>query len=134
MAESGDLAGAQELLQAKREELLGSVSCHANDNLSMCLVEEIEETRKRMENMHVYCSSGRASALAGMSSHAMQRATTQGGQVPGTKLATGCARRGFSSRKSCGGAFYATPNMAKMVEKSKKVTKKRTREREGEES
>ncbi|VFQ68744.1 unnamed protein product [Cuscuta campestris] len=132
MAESGDLTGAQELLQAKREELLGSASCHANDNLSMCLVAEIEETRKWMENMHVYCSSGRAYALAGMSSHAMQRATTQGGQVPGTQLATGCARRRSSSRKVCGGAFYATPNMAKMVEKSKKVTKKRTRE--GEES
>ncbi|KAL6548091.1 hypothetical protein OROHE_009153 [Orobanche hederae] len=107
MAELGDLFGATNLLQQKRSELMSSASAQAGDGMAKWLEGEMKETERRFGSTRMYQQSGRAFALAGMSSHASQRATTRGNVVAGAA---------FGSAQAFGG--YATPQMCEMVNKS----------------
>ncbi|KAK4435879.1 E3 ubiquitin-protein ligase WAV3 [Sesamum alatum] len=110
MAEAGDLAGAQTLLANRRSTLLKTASGQAADGLCMWLEAEMKEMEKRMGNRQSYERAGRAYVLSSMSSHASQRATTRGNNVPGAAtLANGNV------------GAYATPSMANMVNKSLQV-------------
>ncbi|KAK3028131.1 hypothetical protein RJ639_038992 [Escallonia herrerae] len=79
MADKGNLSGAQMVLTNCRSTLLSSSSARAGDALCSKLEAELREIRERMASQETYDRSGRAFVLCGMSSHAGQRATTQGG-------------------------------------------------------
>lgn len=99
MAESGNLASAQTVLENRRLSLLSSSAAQAGDGLCKQLGDELMETKDRMRSHDVYEASGRAYAFSGMSSHSRQRATT----------------RGDNSNTH---AMYGTHMMASMVKKS----------------
>ncbi|KAH6760432.1 hypothetical protein C2S51_017381 [Perilla frutescens var. frutescens] len=109
MAEAGNLREAKNMLVKKRDDLMGSAAGKAGDSLVVWLEDEFKQTEMRMESAGMYERSGRAFALAGMSSHASQRATTRGGRVAGIE-------------------GYATPHMANMVTKSRQQVIKKERE------
>ncbi|XP_075476021.1 E3 ubiquitin-protein ligase WAV3-like [Primulina tabacum] len=143
MAETGNMVGAQAVLSKGRSELLATACAQAGDPLCMWLDAEMEETRKRMGTSQEYMQQGRAYALAGINSHAYQRAASRGNIVPGaaefltspgydcgashpcgspagyvpTSPSYGCASLPFGCPPSF--AAYVTPTMANMVAKSK---------------
>ncbi|XP_073127896.1 E3 ubiquitin-protein ligase WAV3-like [Henckelia pumila] len=87
MAETGNMAGAQAVLSEGRSRLYGTACAQVADPLCMWLDGEMEETGKRMGTTQEYIQQGRAYALAGISSHAYQRAATRGNNVPGAAAA-----------------------------------------------
>ncbi|KAL6548117.1 hypothetical protein OROHE_009179 [Orobanche hederae] len=119
MAELGDLFGATNLLQQKRSELMSSASAQAGDGMAKWLEGEMKETEGRFGSTRMYRQSGRAFALAGMSSHASQRATTRGNLVGGAAFRSAA----FGSAQAFRG--YATPQMCEMVNKSRQQQKKK---------
>ncbi|KAL6206338.1 hypothetical protein ACLB2K_023586 [Fragaria x ananassa] len=78
LAEMGNVEGAREVLNQRRETLLASAASKAGDNLSNMFETELKEIMDKMASMKLYQESGRAYALAGMSSHAQQRASARG--------------------------------------------------------
>ncbi|KAL6206337.1 hypothetical protein ACLB2K_023585 [Fragaria x ananassa] len=74
----GNVEGAREILTQRRETLLASAAAKAGDNLSNMFETELKEIMDKMASMKLYQESGRAYALAGMSSHAQQRASARG--------------------------------------------------------
>ncbi|KAL8052015.1 hypothetical protein ABFX02_06G185000 [Erythranthe guttata] len=107
MAESGDVNGARDLLAKGRTDILGSSSAQAGDDMCVWLEEDMKETERRMGSAEQYNKEGRAYALAGMSSHGAQRATTKGKKVAG-------AERRYSP--------YSTKSMALMVVKAEQLS------------
>lgn len=118
MAEAGNLRGARDLLAKNRDGLMRSAAGKAGDGLVRWLEGEMKETETRMGNAEVYQQSGRAYAMAGMSAHASQRATSRGNMVGGAKAGAFGAPLG-----AAGFGGYATPQMATMVNKSREQTK-----------
>ncbi|KAK6136138.1 hypothetical protein DH2020_030111 [Rehmannia glutinosa] len=128
MAEKGNLSGARSLLAKRRSYLVTTAAAQAGDGLSMWLENDMKETEMRMGSEQMYQQAGRAYALSGMSSHALQRATTKGNAVAGAaqvqSFSFGSARpaAAASTPYAAFGAFV-TPNMANMVNKSQQLNK-----------
>ncbi|KAK9937069.1 hypothetical protein M0R45_013886 [Rubus argutus] len=149
LAETGNLEGAREILTQRRKTLLASPAAQAGDFHSNLFETELREIIDRMATMKLYTQTGRAYALAGISSHMSQRATARGdteasclnsansvaylrSSVASRKCALRCrsASWGYSTAgisSSAGpdeppaavGAFE-TPAMVRMVRKSQK--------------
>ncbi|XP_062016213.1 E3 ubiquitin-protein ligase WAV3-like [Rosa rugosa] len=133
LAEMGNIEGAQALLAQRKEILLTSPASQAGDYHSNLFETELREIMDRMASMKLYEQTGRAYALAGISSHRSQRASARG-DTRASCLNSGSVvsrRRGLRSRKStysfapgelgqppaAVGAFE-TPAMVRMVRKS----------------
>ena len=116
-SERGAYAAAKTILDRRQEALAGDARCAA-------LVSELRELSARVANRREYEQTGRACMLAGMSSHAQQRATSV--QLFGRAAPTwSMPMRGSAGRASfslmdmeLGG--YVTPAMRSMVESSRK--------------
>ncbi|KAL6197036.1 hypothetical protein ACLB2K_032649 [Fragaria x ananassa] len=78
LAEMGNVEGAREVLTQRRETLLASAASKAGDNLSNIFETELKEMMDKMASRKLYEESGRAYALAGMSSLLHQRASARG--------------------------------------------------------
>ncbi|KAL9165631.1 hypothetical protein ABFS82_06G182400 [Erythranthe guttata] len=111
MAETGDLFGARCTLSKGRTEIFGSAAGQAGDSMSAWLGADMKETERRMGSVQQYQQEGRAFALAGMSAHGAQRATTKGKMVAGAGPTDNNFSFGLSSvfgaAPSGGGAFGA---------------------------
>ncbi|KAM5587249.1 hypothetical protein ABKV19_005935 [Rosa sericea] len=134
LAEMGNIEGAQALLAQRKEILLTSPASQAGDYHSNLFETELREIMDRMASMKLYKQTGRAYALAGISSHRSQRASARG-DTRASCLNSGSvvSRRGPRSRKSsysvtpgelgqppaAVGAFE-TPAMVRMVRISQK--------------
>ncbi|KAJ6833766.1 putative RING zinc finger and VWF domain family protein isoform X2 [Iris pallida] len=139
LAETGNLEGAQALLAERKATVAASTAAQAGDFYSNLFETELGEIMERMATMNLYRQSGRAYALAGMSSHMFQRATTRGD----TDTAASCLNTGSGPhrrrRRSAGGGYsiaravsagaapsesaavvsaFETPAMVRMVQKS----------------
>ncbi|PIN24429.1 hypothetical protein CDL12_02833 [Handroanthus impetiginosus] len=121
MAERGNLTGARNLLRKRRSDLMATASAQAGDGLCTWLEADIKETEQRMVSHQQYQQSGRAYALSGMSSHALQRATTKGNKVAGEAQLENLV--GASTATATPFGAYATPQMARMVKKSQQLNK-----------
>ncbi|KAL7109668.1 hypothetical protein ACP275_06G188600 [Erythranthe tilingii] len=111
MAETGDLFGARCTLSKGRTEIFGSAAGQAGDSMSAWLGADMKETERRMGSVQQYQQEGRAFALAGMSAHGAQRATTKGKTVAGAgptddNFSFGLSRA-FGAASASGGAFGA---------------------------
>ncbi|XP_062012405.1 E3 ubiquitin-protein ligase WAV3-like [Rosa rugosa] len=96
LAEMGNLEGARALLAERRATVLASAAAQAGDGLSNLFETELREVMERMASMDLYANSGRAYALAGMSSHSRQRASARGDTI--TSCLFGASNRvNFSS-------------------------------------
>ena len=106
MAEAGNLELAREILTRERETLLTTPAARAGDDLISLLETELREIMYRMGSIHLYGQYGRAYALAGMSSHSLQRATTRG-DTTSSFLSDGLGAKS-SFTFSTGGASFCT--------------------------
>ncbi|CAI9116450.1 OLC1v1017592C1 [Oldenlandia corymbosa var. corymbosa] len=97
--EKGDLSGATSFLEECRKKLLESVSAKSHDILCLALEAELKGMQEKLANRIVYRRYGRARICKGMRSFRMQRASGAG----------------LSEAERA----YQTPEMAKMVKKSK---------------
>ncbi|XP_052166166.1 E3 ubiquitin-protein ligase WAV3-like [Oryza glaberrima] len=123
-AERGAHAAAKAILDRRQEALARSTRGLAGDARCAALVSELRELSARVASRREYEQTGRACMLAGMSSHAQQRATSV--QLFGRAAPTwSMPMRGSAGRASfslmdmeLGG--YVTPAMRSMVESSRK--------------
>ncbi|KAL6643127.1 hypothetical protein ACP70R_021308 [Stipagrostis hirtigluma subsp. patula] len=122
-AERGRLAEAAEILEAAQEAVRRSAPGMAGgDPTCAALEEELRDLRARVASKREYEQTGRACMLAGMSSHAQQRASSVA--VRGAMCGRG--RGGFGRGRPRGGAaggasrLYATPMMHGMVKISQR--------------
>ncbi|KAL6198574.1 hypothetical protein ACLB2K_028363 [Fragaria x ananassa] len=101
LAEMGNMEGARAILTQQRETLLTTPAAQAGDGLSSLLETELTEIMIRMSTKESYAHTGRAFALAGMSSHLQQRATARG------DTDTSCLSAGFGASRAfgCASAF-----------------------------
>lgn len=145
LAETGNLEGARALLAQRKAALATSTAAQAGDFYSSLFEAELGEIMERMATMNLYRQSGRAYALAGVSSHMFQRATTRGDtDTAASHLNAGSGAR-FANRnrgvrrRTAGGGYstaravsagagpsdsaavvgaFETPAMIRMVQKS----------------
>nr|BAD08847.1 zinc finger (C3HC4-type RING finger) protein family-like [Oryza sativa Japonica Group]BAD09261.1 zinc finger (C3HC4-type RING finger) protein family-like [Oryza sativa Japonica Group] len=109
-AERGAYAAAKAILDRRQEALARSARRLAGDARCAALVSELRELSARVANRREYEQTGRACMLAGMSSHAQQRATSVQLFSPASALSSGAVPFG-----------YSTPAMQSMVESSRKA-------------
>ncbi|KAL6839330.1 hypothetical protein ACP4OV_030827 [Aristida adscensionis] len=111
-AERGEHAEAARILDGAREDVRRSAPAAAGDPTCAALEEELRDLRARVACRREYEQTGRACVLAGMSSHAQQRASSVAVRRGPTGRLFGagrCARGGGAARP------YATPMMRSMV-------------------
>ncbi|XP_052166404.1 E3 ubiquitin-protein ligase WAV3-like [Oryza glaberrima] len=108
-AERGAYASAKAILDRRQEALARSARRLAGDARCAALVSELRELSARVANRREYELTGRACMLAGMSSHAQQRATSVQLFSSAAELSSGAVPFG-----------YSTPAMQSMVESSRK--------------
>ncbi|KAG8091858.1 hypothetical protein GUJ93_ZPchr0012g22199 [Zizania palustris] len=112
-AERGAYAEAAEILRNRQRAVARSSAARSGDAMCSALSGELREMRARVADRRQYELSGRAYVLAGLSSHAQQRATSR--QMSG-ELSRGSspspASSGFTSS-------YLTPAMLDMLNRSR---------------
>ncbi|CAN6299165.1 unnamed protein product [Urochloa humidicola] len=123
-AERGAHAEAAEILRSRQRSVARSAAARAGDLACLALSRELREMRARVADQRRYEVSGRAYVLAGLSSHAQQRATSRQ-MVSG---GGGAATRGGESAESHSVTFatagdttsYMTPAMLDMLDRSRR--------------
>jgi len=109
-ADGGQNAGAVRILESRLKAVEQSAPGAAgNDPTCEAIKEELRDLSARVGDRAEYQQTGRACLLAGMSSHAQQRAS-------GTDV---------QSSSSKGSSAYLTPKMEEMVEISRENSRKR---------
>ncbi|KAL6857209.1 hypothetical protein ACP4OV_018591 [Aristida adscensionis] len=103
-AERGDYGEAARILEGLREAVPRSPAALAGDGMCAALASELGELGQRVSEQREYEQTGRACVLAGLSSHAQQRASSVHLSCPRA------AHRGPSA--------FATPAMRRMVKMS----------------
>ncbi|KAJ4784422.1 Zinc finger (C3HC4-type RING finger) family protein [Rhynchospora pubera] len=76
-AERGEMRDAVEILESWQRTMETSEAARVGDPSCGMLQQEIKEMGRRMSSRECYAKSGRAYALAGISAHSRQRATTR---------------------------------------------------------
>jgi hypothetical protein len=123
-AERGAHAEAVEILRHRQRSVTRSAAARAGDSTCLALSRELREMRARVASRQQYELSGRAYVLAGLSSHAHQRATSRQVMSGGVAEAT----RGGESAQVRSGALetsgitmsYMTPAMLDMLGRSRR--------------
>jgi hypothetical protein len=108
-ADGGQHSGAARILESKLKAMELSAPGAAGDPALEALKEEMRDLSLSVGDRRKYEQTGRARLLAGMSSHAQQRASAMGMDVQSTSKAR----------------VYLTPKMEEMVEMSRESRKKR---------
>ncbi|EAZ05447.1 hypothetical protein OsI_27661 [Oryza sativa Indica Group] len=124
-AERGAHAAAKAILDRRQEALARSAPGLAGDARCAALVSELRELSARVASRREYEQTGRACMLAGMSSHAQQRATSVqlfGAAAPTWSMPM-CGSAAPPSLSFGGFGGFATPAMRSMVESSRKRRK-----------
>ena len=117
-ADGGQNAGAARILESRLKAVEQSAPGAAgNDPTCEAIKEELRDLSARVGDRAEYQQTGRACLLAGMSSHAQQRASGMD-VVPQSTSASATASKG-------GGSAYLTPKMEEMVEMSRESSRKR---------
>ncbi|XP_062185372.1 E3 ubiquitin-protein ligase WAV3-like [Phragmites australis] len=80
-AERGGHQEAVEILENRQRAVAQSEAARGGDPMSLSLETELQEMRSRVANRESYARSGRAFMLAGISTHARQRANSRNLQV-----------------------------------------------------
>ncbi|KAF0929822.1 hypothetical protein E2562_025957 [Oryza meyeriana var. granulata] len=109
-AERGAYAEAAQILRSRQRAVARSAVARAGDAMCAGLSGELREMRARVADRRQYELSGRAYVLAGLSSHAQQRATSRqmSGEVSSSALPTGIT------------VSYVTPAMLDMLDRSRR--------------
>ncbi|CAN6282922.1 unnamed protein product [Urochloa humidicola] len=123
-AERGAHEEAAEILRSRQRSVARSAAARAGDSTCLALSRELREMRARVADRRRYEVSGRAYVLAGLSSHAQQRATSRQMVAGGG----GAATRGGESAEERSVAFatagdttsYMTPAMLDMLDRSRR--------------
>ncbi|CAL4927964.1 unnamed protein product [Urochloa decumbens] len=111
-AESGEHAGAARILESRLRAVERSAPGVASDDPTCeAIKEELRELSARVGDRREYQKTGRACLLAGMSSHAQQRAS-------GVELQATATSANRTARA------YLTPKMEEMVEVSRESRKR----------
>lgn len=111
-AERGAHAEAVEILRNRQRAVTRSSAARAGDSMCAALSGELQEMRARVADRRKYELSGRAYVLAGLSSHAQQRATLR--QISGETA------RGMPMPTAGATASYVTPAMLDMLDRSRR--------------
>ena len=113
-ADGGQNAGAARILESRLKAVEQSAPGAAgNDPTCEAIKEELRDLSARVGDRAEYQQTGRACLLAGMSSHAQQRASGMDVVPQSTSASKG------------GGSAYLTPKMEEMVEMSRESSRKR---------
>ncbi|CAL4933712.1 unnamed protein product [Urochloa decumbens] len=134
-AERGAHAEAAEILRSRQRSVARSAAARAGDSACLALSRELREMRARVADRRRYEVSGRAYVLAGLSSHAQQRATSRQMVSGGEAAAT---RGGESSAEERSVAFatagdttsYLTPAMLDMLDRSRELLRRQQQTKE----
>ncbi|GJN20798.1 hypothetical protein PR202_gb08220 [Eleusine coracana subsp. coracana] len=115
-AERGAHAEAVEILRSRRRAVTRSGAARHGDATCAALARELREMRARVADRWCYEQSGRAYVLAGLSSHAQQRATSTQVFTPGRgdDYSVVLATEGAGGTTS-----YMTPAMLDMLDRSR---------------
>ncbi|KAL6643125.1 hypothetical protein ACP70R_021306 [Stipagrostis hirtigluma subsp. patula] len=124
-AERGAHTEAAEILRRRQRAVARSAAAREGDSMCLALARELQETRARVADRRRYELSGRAYVLAGLSSHAQQRATSR--QMVMCGEAAAAAPRGgesedeWSLMATAGSTTsYMTPAMLDMLDRSRR--------------
>uniref|UniRef100_A0A0E0M8F7 RING-type E3 ubiquitin transferase n=1 Tax=Oryza punctata TaxID=4537 RepID=A0A0E0M8F7_ORYPU len=117
-AERGEYAEAAEILRSRQRAVARSAAARAGDAMCAALSGELREMRARVADRRRYELSGRAYVLAGLSSHAQQRATSR--QMSGEVAPPPRHGGGGSSALPTGiTVSYVTPAMLDMLDRER---------------
>ncbi|CAD6205279.1 unnamed protein product [Miscanthus lutarioriparius] len=125
-AERGAHAEAVEILRHRQRSVTRSAAARAGDSTCLALSRELREMRARVASRQRYELSGRAYVLAGLSSHAQQRATSRqmmsGGVAEATATRSGESAGERSVALATAGltTSYMTPAMLDMLGRSRR--------------
>jgi hypothetical protein len=128
-AERGAHEEAVEILRKKQRAVARSAVARAGDSMCVELSRDLQEMRARVEDRRRYELSGRAYVLAGLSSHAQQRATSRqmscDGETAGRRAESGRA----TTQMSPASFSYMTPAMMDMLDRSRRSRELSNKER-----
>uniref|UniRef100_A0ACD5UKE3 Uncharacterized protein n=1 Tax=Avena sativa TaxID=4498 RepID=A0ACD5UKE3_AVESA len=120
---------AVEILRKGQRAVARSAAARAGDSICVELSRDLQEMRARVADRRRYELSGRAYVLAGLSSHAQQRATSR--QMSGdgeTARRRAEAGRG-TTPMSMASLSYVTPAMMEMLDRSRRSRELTSKER-----
>ncbi|CAL4917068.1 unnamed protein product [Urochloa decumbens] len=123
-AERGAHAEASEILRSRQRSVARSAAARAGDSACLALSRELREMRARVADRRRYEVSGRAYVLAGLSSHAQQRATSRqmvsGGGATATRWGESAEERSVAFATAGDTTSYMTPAMLDMLDRSRR--------------
>ncbi|KAG2548620.1 hypothetical protein PVAP13_9KG214400 [Panicum virgatum] len=123
-AERGAHAEAVEILRSRQRSVARFAAARAGNSTCLALSRELREMRARVADRQRYELSGRAYVLAGLSSHAQQRATSRqmvsGGGAEALGGAWAAAERSEALATAGATTSYMTPAMLDMLDRSRR--------------
>ena len=123
-AERGAHAEAVEILRSRQRSVARFAAARAGNSTCLALSRELREMRARVADRQRYELSGRAYVLAGLSSHAQQRATSRqmvsGGGAEALGGAWAAAERSEALATAGATTSYMTPVMLDMLDRSRR--------------
>uniref|UniRef100_A0A0D9XKE0 RING-type domain-containing protein n=1 Tax=Leersia perrieri TaxID=77586 RepID=A0A0D9XKE0_9ORYZ len=115
-AERGEYGEAAEILRSRQRAVARSAAARGGDAMCSSLSGELREMRARVADRRRYELSGRAYVLAGLSSHAQQRATSR--QVSGELSSSSSAASAAAALPMGITVSYVTPAMLDMLDRN----------------
>jgi hypothetical protein len=124
-AERGAHAEAVEILRQRQRSVRRSAAARAGDSTCVALSRELREMRARVASRRRYELSGRAYVLAGLSSHAQQRAASRqmmsgGAAEEATRSGESAGERSVALATAGLTTSYMTPAMLDMLGRSRR--------------
>lgn len=128
-AERGAHEEAVEILRKKQRAVARSAAARAGDSMCVELSRDLQEMRARVADRRRYELSGRAYVLAGLSSHAQQRATSRQMSCDGETAGRGAESGRATTQMSTASFSYMTPAMMDMLDRSRRSRELSNKER-----
>jgi hypothetical protein len=128
-AERGAHEEAVEILRKKQRAVARSAVARAGDSMCVELSRDLQEMRARVADRRRYELSGRAYVLAGLSSHAQQRATSRQMSCDGETAGRGAESGRATTQMSTASFSYMTPAMMDMLDRSRRSRELSNKER-----
>ncbi|KAF8723030.1 hypothetical protein HU200_022177 [Digitaria exilis] len=117
-AERGAHAEAADILRSRQRAVARSAAARSGDSACLGLSRELREMRSRVADRRRYEVSGRAYVLAGLSSHAQQRATSR--QMMMSSGGDWEAEQSVAWATAGATTSYMTPAMLDMLDRSRR--------------
>uniref|UniRef100_A0ACD5YZ13 Uncharacterized protein n=1 Tax=Avena sativa TaxID=4498 RepID=A0ACD5YZ13_AVESA len=128
-AERGAHDEAVEILRKGQRAVVRSAAARAGDSMCVELSRDLQEMRARVVDRRRYELSGRAYVLAGLSSHAQQRATSRQMSCDGETARRRAEAGGGTTLISTASFSYVTPAMMDMLDRSRRSRQLKSEER-----